>query len=94
MFSNDLMFIFQHLSQRPVAESVPLYQTLFHSIYSFFSSRSLGQNLTVNSIKSVIAVLLGLMSDQKFGIGEEFTKVINSICLKILDRCNFTNLFW
>ncbi|CAO1409163.1 unnamed protein product [Diamesa serratosioi] len=93
LYIQSVMTQFKLLSQRPVAESVPLYQTLFHSIYSFFSSRSLGQNLSVNSIKNTIAVLLGLMSDQKFGIGEEFTKVINSICLKILDRCNFTNLF-
>jgi cytoskeleton-associated protein 5 len=84
----------QHLSQRPLNEALPLYQPLLNSIYHFFTSKALGQNLSVTSIKSIIAVLLGLMSDQKLGTGEEYTKVINSICLKILDRCNFTSLNW
>lgn len=95
-FSKKLFiyFFLQHLSQRPLNEAVPLYQPLLNSIYHFFSSKTLGQNLSVVSIKSIISTLLGLMSDQKLGPGEEYTKVINSICLKILDRCNFTNLNW
>lgn len=101
-FCNSIHFIdffpiynnLQHLSQRPLTEAVSLYQPLLNSIYHFFSSKTLGQNLRVESIKSIIAVLLGLMSDQKLGPGEEYTKVINSICLKILDRCNFTQLNW
>lgn len=87
-------YYFQHLSQRPVSEAVTLYQPLLSSLFNFFNSKSLGQNLSLVSIKTLIAVLLGLMSDHKFGAGEEYTKVINSICLKILDRCNFTHLNW
>ncbi|CRK99142.1 CLUMA_CG012503, isoform A [Clunio marinus] len=83
---------FKHLSQRPVMEAVTLYQPLLSSLFNFFNSKTLGQNLSLESIKNLIAVLLGLMSDHKFGAGEEFIKVINSICLKILDRCSFTHL--
>jgi cytoskeleton-associated protein 5 len=77
-----------------MTEALTLYQPLLSSLYSFFTSKSLGQNLGLVSIKNIISVLLGLMSDQKFGPGEEYTKVINSICLKILDRTNFTHLNW
>lgn len=74
-----------------------MYQPLLHSIYSFFASKTLGKNLSVNTIKSLIAVLLGLMADNKLGgtaDDAQFTKVVNGICLKILDRTNFTNLNW
>jgi cytoskeleton-associated protein 5 len=84
----------QHLSLRPFSDAVTLYQPLLSSLFNFFNSRTLGQNLGLESIKNLIAVLLGLMSDHKLGAGEEYTKVINSICLKILDRCNFTHLNW
>lgn len=92
-FSSKFSYL-QHLSQRPVSEALTLYQPLLSSLYSFFTSKSLGQNLSLVSIKNLISVLLSLMSDQKFGPGEEYTKVINSICLKILDRTNFTHLNW
>ena len=71
----------QHLSQRLVSKAMTLYKTL-------------GQNVSLVSIKNLISVLLGLISDHKFGVDEEYTKVINSICLKILDRCSFTHLNW
>ncbi|KAG5681403.1 hypothetical protein PVAND_010841 [Polypedilum vanderplanki] len=92
IYIQSVLAQFKHLSQRPLAEAVPLYQPLLNSIYHFFTSKTLGQNLNVTSIKNIISVLLGLMSDHKLGTGEEYTKVINSICLKILDRCNFTHL--
>lgn len=76
-----------------MAEAVTLYQPLLSSLFNFFNSKTLGQNLSLVSIKNLISVLLGLMSDHKLA-GEEYTKVINSICLKILDRCNFTHLNW
>lgn len=33
------------------------------------------------------------MADNKFSSsGDDYTKIMNNICLRILDRCNFTNL--
>lgn len=98
-FVNSFIFTFlQHLSQKPLNNAVTVYQPLLHSIYLFFSSKSLGQTLTIPSIKSIISLLLGLMADGKLNMMEDnnqdYTKVINSICLKILDRCNFTYLNW
>ncbi|KAL7034400.1 hypothetical protein ACKWTF_007947 [Chironomus riparius] len=92
IYIQSVLAQFKHLSQRSLSEALSLYQPLLNSIYHFFTSKALGQNLSVASIKNIIAVLLGLMSDQKLGSGEEYTKVVNSICLKILDRCNFTHL--
>lgn len=89
--------LLQYLQQKPLVESLAMYQPLLHSIYSFFASKTLGKNLSVNTIKSIIAVLLGLMADNKLGGSADdaqFTKVVNGICLKILDRTNFTNLNW
>lgn len=41
-----------------------------------------------------MAVLIGLMADQKLPNTDDgqHTKVINAICLKILDKSNFTNM--
>ena len=41
-----------------------------------------------------MSVLLGLMADSKLGSTDsaQYTKVVNGICLKILDRTNFTHL--
>ncbi|XP_055533540.1 protein mini spindles isoform X2 [Wyeomyia smithii] len=86
---------FKHLQQKPLTESLVMYQPLLHSTYSFFASKPLGKNLSINTIKSIIAVLLGLMADNKLcGSSDDaqFTKVVNGICLKILDRTNFTYL--
>ncbi|XP_021706619.1 protein mini spindles isoform X3 [Aedes aegypti] len=95
IYIQSILQQFKYLQQKPLAESLAMYQPLLHSIYSFFASKTLGKNLTVNTIKSIIAVLLGLMADNKLGGSADdaqFTKVVNGICLKILDRTNFTNL--
>lgn len=36
------------------------------------------------------------MADQKLNTGDDgqYNKVINGICLKVLDKANFTNLNW
>lgn len=41
-----------------------------------------------------MSILIGLMADQKFPSSDEgqHTKVINGICLKILDKSNFTHM--
>ncbi|EDS30243.1 microtubule associated protein xmap215 [Culex quinquefasciatus] len=95
IYIQSILQQFKYLQQKPLAESLAMYQPLLHSIYSFFASKTLGKNLSVNTIKSLIAVLLGLMADNKLGGSTDdaqFTKVVNGICLKILDRTNFTNL--
>lgn len=88
---------FQILSQLPLSESLVMYQPILSSSYSFFSSRVLGKNTSVESLKKMLAVLLGLLADQKLSAnGDEgqYTKVINGVCLRVLDRANFTNLNW
>ncbi|XP_029730106.2 protein mini spindles isoform X3 [Aedes albopictus] len=95
IYIQNILQQFKYLQQKPLVESLAMYQPLLHSIYSFFASKTLGKNLSVNTIKSIIAVLLGLMADNKLGGSADdaqFTKVVNGICLKILDRTNFTNL--
>uniref|UniRef100_A0A8W7PGS0 Uncharacterized protein n=1 Tax=Anopheles coluzzii TaxID=1518534 RepID=A0A8W7PGS0_ANOCL len=82
-----------NIQQKPIAESMNIYQPLLHSIFMFFASKSLGKHLTIVSIKNIIAVLLGLMADNRLVTGTDdaqFVKVVNGICLKILDRTNFT----
>ncbi|XP_058466116.1 protein mini spindles isoform X3 [Malaya genurostris] len=95
IYIQSILQQFKYLQQKPLSDSLTMYQPLLHSIYSFFASKTLGKNLSVNTIKSIIAVLLGLMADNKLGGSTDdaqFTKVVNGICLKILDRTNFTNL--
>lgn len=94
IYIQSILQQFKYLQQKPLSESLTMYQPLLHSIYSFFGSKTLGKNLSVNTIKSIIAVLLGLMADNKLGGTDDaqYTKVVNGICLKILDRTNFTNM--
>lgn len=91
-----ISFLSQHLSKRPVSDALALYQPLLHSTYAFFLAPRLGKNLPVNSIKQIMSVLLGLMADNKLdGVDDpQYLKVINGICLKVLDATNFTNLNW
>lgn len=93
---SDQRLYLQHLSKRPVAEALALYQPLLHSTYAFFLAPKIGKNLPVNSIKQIMSVLLGLMADNKLdGVDDpQYLKVINGICLKVLDATNFTNLNW
>lgn len=73
-----------------------MYQPVLASTYSFFTSTTLGKNIGILSLKQLMAVLLGLMADHKLSSGDDgqYTKVINGICLKILDQTNFTHLNW
>uniref|UniRef100_W4VRR1 Putative microtubule-associated protein n=1 Tax=Corethrella appendiculata TaxID=1370023 RepID=W4VRR1_9DIPT len=95
IYIQSILQQFKNLSQKPISESLPMYQPVLHSIYSFFGSKCLGKKLSVNSIKNIMSVLLGLMADNKLGNtddSQQYTKVVNGICLKILDRTNFTHL--
>uniref|UniRef100_A0A240PP00 TOG domain-containing protein n=1 Tax=Anopheles atroparvus TaxID=41427 RepID=A0A240PP00_ANOAO len=93
MYIQSVLLQFKNIQQRPLNESMALYQPLLHSIFMFFASKSLGKHLTIASIKNIISVLLGLMADNRLVTGiddAQFVKVVNGICLKILDRTNFT----
>ncbi|XP_063697103.1 protein mini spindles isoform X2 [Culicoides brevitarsis] len=93
-YIDSILLQYKHLSKRPVAEALALYQPLLHSTYAFFLAPKLGKNLPINSIKQIMSVLLGLMADNKLdGVDDpQYMKVINGICLKVLDATNFTNL--
>lgn len=73
-----------------------MYNPLLQSLFLFYNSKSLGKNLSLFNVKSIISVLLGLLADNKLGNGEDtqHTKVVNGICLKAMDRTNFTTINW
>uniref|UniRef100_A0A2M4ALN7 Putative microtubule associated protein n=1 Tax=Anopheles triannulatus TaxID=58253 RepID=A0A2M4ALN7_9DIPT len=84
---------FKNIQQKPLSESMSIYQPLLQSMYLFFTSKSLGKHLSITTIKSIMTVLLGLMADNRLQTGNDdvqFVKVLNGICMKILDRTNFT----
>ncbi|XP_055712026.1 protein mini spindles isoform X3 [Phlebotomus papatasi] len=93
LYIQSILKQFQNLSQLPIAESIIMIQPLLSSMYSFFNSKQLGKNLSVVTVKNLMSMLLGLMTDQKLASGGDgnYMKVLNGICLKILDRTNFTN---
>ncbi|GAB0097358.1 protein mini spindles [Sergentomyia squamirostris] len=93
MYVQSILKQFQNLSQLPIADSMVMYQPLLASMFAFFNSKHLGKNLSVINVKQVMSMLLGLMTDQKLASTRDgnYTKVLNAICLKILDRTNFTN---
>ncbi|XP_058054357.1 protein mini spindles [Anopheles bellator] len=95
MYIQSVLQQFKIIQQKPLAESITIYQPLLHSIFLFFASKSLGKHLSIASIKNIISVLLGLMADNRLAtqfleLDAQFVKVVNGICLKILDRTNFT----
>lgn len=94
--ADQFFWSFQNLSQVPINESLIMYQPLLSITFSFFNSKTLGKSLSIPSLKNIMSVLLGLMADQKLSSGDDgqYTKVVNGICLKILDKTNFTNLNW
>ncbi|XP_054741345.1 protein mini spindles isoform X1 [Anastrepha obliqua] len=94
IFIQNVLAQFKNLSQVPISESLVVYQPLLSILYSFFHSKTLGKTLSVACIKNLISALLNLMADQKLSAGDDgqYTKVINGICLKVLDKTNFTNL--
>lgn len=95
-FVDSLLQQYKHLAHRPIVEALAMYQPLLHATYSFFLAPNLGKQLPVQTIKQLISVLLGLMADNKLDSvdDQQYLKVVNGICLKILDAANFTNLNW
>ncbi|XP_055907668.1 protein mini spindles isoform X2 [Eupeodes corollae] len=94
LFIQSVLAQFKNLSQQPLSESLIMYQPLLSITYGFFYSKNLGKTLSIPCLKNIMSVLLGLMADQKLNNGDDgqYTKVMNGICLKILDKTNFTNL--
>lgn len=84
----------RNLGQIPFTESAAIYQPLLSSIYSFYASRNLGKNVGIEPLKKFMAIIIGLLVDQKVPHNEEneYTKVINGICLRVFERSNFTNI--
>ncbi|XP_037896088.1 protein mini spindles isoform X2 [Glossina fuscipes] len=94
IFIQNALAQLKNLSQVPIAESLVVYQPLLSILYSFFHSKMLGKTLSVACIKNLMSALLHLMADQKLNTGDDgqYNKVINGICLKVLDKSNFTSL--
>uniref|UniRef100_A0A2M4BI16 Putative microtubule associated protein n=1 Tax=Anopheles marajoara TaxID=58244 RepID=A0A2M4BI16_9DIPT len=93
MYIQSVLQQFKNIQQKPLADSISIYQPLLHSLFLFFGSKSLGKHLSIATIKSIMTVLLNLMADNRLATGNDdtqFVKVVNGICLRILDRTNFT----
>ncbi|XP_033245413.1 protein mini spindles isoform X4 [Drosophila miranda] len=94
IFIHNVLEQLKHLSQQPTAQSLVMYQPLLSILYTFFHANILGKTLGVTYIKHLMSALLHLMADPKLANGEDgqYNKVINGICLKVLEKVNFTNL--
>ncbi|XP_043862390.1 protein mini spindles isoform X5 [Drosophila santomea] len=94
IFIQNVLAQFKNLSQIPSAQSVVVYQPLLSILYTFFHANILGKTLSVACIKNLMSALLNLMADPKLAVGDDsqYNKVINGICLKVLDKVDFTNL--
>lgn len=95
-FVDALLQQYKNLQHRPIVEALATYQPLLHATYAFFLAPNLGKALPVHTVKSLMSVLLGLMADNKLDSvdDQQYMKVVNGICLKVLDAANFTNLNW
>lgn len=93
---NVFLFCLQNLSQLPISQALVVYQPLLSILYTFFNANILGKTLSMMCIKNLMSALLHLLADQKLTNGDDsqYNKVINGICLKVLDKVNFTNIYW
>lgn len=88
---------FEHLANQPFNDTLLIYQQLLNNAFQYFGSKVLCKRLSIVSLKDVIAVLLGLMAETRLsnaGDVHGYTKVINCICLKMLENANFTSINW
>lgn len=93
IYIENVCLQFKNLSQIPIDNAVAVYQLTFSSIFSFYATSSLGKNVGIEPLKKLMSQIIGLMADQKLPQDQnQYTKVINGICLKILDKSNFTNI--
>lgn len=97
VYIESLLAQFEHLASLPFNETLLIYQQLLNNAFQYFGSKVLCQRLSIVSLKEVIAVLLGLMAETRLsnaGDVHGYTKVINCICLKMLENANFTSINW
>ncbi|KRF99998.1 uncharacterized protein Dwil_GK13258, isoform D [Drosophila willistoni] len=94
IFIQNVLAQLKNLSQLPTSQSLVVYQPLLSIMYTFFYANILGTTLSVACIKNLMSSLLHLMADPKLISGDDgqYNKVINGICVKVLDKVNFTNL--
>ncbi|XP_017847656.1 protein mini spindles isoform X3 [Drosophila busckii] len=95
LFIQNVLAQLKNLSQLPMSQSLVVYQPLLSILYTFFSANILGKTLSVACIKNLMSAMLYLLADQKLTSGDDsqYNKVINGICLKVLDKANFTNIY-
>lgn len=86
----------QNLSQLPISQAMVVYQPLLSILYTFFNANILGKTLNMTCIMNLMTAMLHLLAEQKLTSGDDsqYNKVINGICLKVLDKVNFTYIFW
>lgn len=97
VYVEALLKQFEYLSTLPVQETQLIYQQLLNNAFQYFGSKLLCKRLSVTSLKNVISVLLSLMAETRLsnsGDQNGYTKVINCICLKMLEYSNFTSINW
>ncbi|KRG01671.1 protein mini spindles isoform X3 [Drosophila mojavensis] len=95
IFIQNVLAQLKNLSQMPIAQAQVVYQPLLSILYTFFNANILGKTLSIACIKNLMSALLHLLADQKLNSGDDcqYNKVINGICLKVLDKVNFTNIY-
>lgn len=97
VYIGALLAQFEHLATQPFNDTLLIYQQLLNNAFQYFGSKVLCKRLSISSLKDVIAVLLGLMAETRLsnsGDVHGYTKVINCICLKMLENANFTSINW
>lgn len=97
VYIEALLKQFEHLATLPFNDTLLIYQQLLNNAFQYFGSKVLCKRLSIVSLKDVIAVLLGLMAETRLsnaGDVHGYTKVINCICLKMLEHANFTSINW
>ncbi|XP_023178563.2 protein mini spindles isoform X3 [Drosophila hydei] len=95
IFIQNVLAQLKNLSQMPIIQAQVVYQPLLSILYTFFNANILGKTLSIACIKNLMSALLHLLADQKLNSGDDcqYNKVINGICLKVLDKVNFTNIY-
>lgn len=96
-YIESLLKQFDHLATLPFNETLLIYQQLLNNAFQYFGSKVLCKRLSIVSLKDVISVLLGLMAETRMsnsGDVHGYTKVVNCICLKMLENANFTSINW
>lgn len=63
----------------------------------FFANKNLGKKISVEAIRSLLYELIRLLVDTKLEAchnGESYVRVINLHCVKIIEKCDHTNVIW